>query len=265
MQRNYEDDAALVDYSRHQRSLGLLLQVLLPSSDLLAGYCLQPGREAGPYGRATDHWLSVGATGGILPKLTGTPARRLPTAQHGVGHARSLRSFQLFMAGLTWPVMRKLTVSLNALRGASAPSRPASPSTPSSFSRSSAPTPITGRLQFNTGLSTGVNDFLGVTQGGRRDTFFSWDTGFQYKMNEHFQFSGTYVYFRNWSSLPIGDYENHRGPVSPSASRYLDIPAMKPLLRFLPLLALLGSLRPLLGPRRRRQLPGQQEETTITR
>jgi len=209
LRRTYEDDASLVDYSDISEAVDFYY-TYSSKLDLLAGYRLRFS-EAALYGRATDHWLSVGATGGILPKLTGTFRVGYQLRNMESGTPDHYDHFN-FMAGLTWPVMRKLSVSLNALRDFGTIATGESVDT-SSLSLVGTYT-YNSKLQFNTGIATGLNDFLGETQNDRRDTFFSWDTGFQYEMNEHFQFSGTYVYFRNWSSLTIGDYDNHRVSVS---------------------------------------------------
>jgi len=211
LRRTYEDDASLVDYS--DISEGVDFYYTYSSKlDLLAGYRLRLS-EAALYGRATDHWLSVGATGDILPKLTGTFRVGYQLRNMESGTPDHYDHFN-FMAGLTWPVMRKLSISLNALRdfGTTADGESVDTSSLSVLGTYS----YNSKLQFSTGLSTGLNDFLGQTQNDRRDTFCSWDTGFQYKMNEHFQFGGTYVYFRNWSSLPVADYVNHRVSVTVS-------------------------------------------------
>ena len=210
--RTYEDNAALVDYSDISEALDFFY-TYSSKLDLLAGYRLRFS-EAAVYGHATDHWLSVGATGGILPKLTGTLRVGYQLRDVETGHPDHYDHFN-FMAGLTWPVMRKLTISLNALRdfGTIATGETVDTSSLSLAGLYS----YNSKLQFTSSVSTGRNDFLGDTQNDRRDTFFSWDLAANYKMNEHFQLGVTYVYFRNWSSLPVGDYENHRVSLTLSA------------------------------------------------
>lgn len=210
--RTYEDNAALVDYSDISEALDFFY-TYSSKLDLLAGYRFRLS-EAAVYGRAYDHWFSVGATGGILPKLTGTFRVGYQLRDVEIGSPDHYDHFN-FMAGLTWPVMRKLSISLNALRDFGTIATGESVDT-SSLSLAALYT-YNSKLQFTSSVGTGRNDFLGDTQNDRRDTFFNWDLVATYKMNEHFQLGATYVYFRNWSSIPVGDYENHRVSVTLSA------------------------------------------------
>ena len=57
------------------------------------------------------------------------------------------------------------------------------------------------------------------TPPARRDTFFSWDVGARYKMNEHLQVGATYTYFRNWSTFDFSDFDRQGFSVDIS-SRY---------------------------------------------
>jgi len=202
--RNYEDNAALVDYTDLSEAVDFYY-TYSSKLDLLAGYRLRLS-ETSVYGRATDHWFSVGATGGLLAKLSGTVRVGYQLRTVESGSPDHFNNFN-FLAGLNWPVLSKLAVSLNASRDFGTIATGETVDTSALTLR--ATYTYNRKLQFNTGVSTGLNNFLGDTQDDRRDTYFSWDAGFAYKLNEHFQFGGSYVYFRNWSSLPIGDYENH--------------------------------------------------------
>jgi hypothetical protein len=202
--RNYEDNDALVDYTDFSEALDFYY-TYSSKLDLLAGYRLRLS-ETSVYGRATDHWFNVGATGGLLAKLTGTVRVGYQLRNVESGSPDHFDNFN-FLAGLNWPVLAKLSVAFNASRDFGTIATGEMVDTSALTLR--ATYSYSRKLQFNTGVSAGRNDFLGDTQDNRRDTYFSWDAGFVYQMNEHFQFGGSYIYFRNWSSLPIGDYENH--------------------------------------------------------
>jgi len=204
LRRNYEDNDQLLDYDDISEALDLYY-TYSSKLDLLAGYRLRFSKTS-LYGRATDHWFSVGATGGLLAKLSGTVRVGYQLRNLESGSPDHYDNFN-FLAGLTWPVLRKLSVSLDAIRDFGTIATGESVDTSSITLRGTYT--YNSKLQFTSSLGTGVNNFLGDTQNDRRDTYFSWDTGFIYEMNEHFQFGGSYIYFRNWSSLPIGDYENH--------------------------------------------------------
>lgn len=214
LQRKYEENDALVDYADISEALDLYY-TYSSKLDLLAGYRFRLS-EASVYGRATDHWFNVGATGGLLAKLTGTVriGYQIRNLEHG--SPDSYDHFN-FLAALNWPVLRKLALSLSANRdfGTTA----TGDSVDSSSLSLHATYTYNRKLQFLGSVSTGINDFLGDSLDNRRDTFFTWDAGFSYRMNEHFQFGATYTYFRNWSSLSLGDYENHGVSVNVT-SRY---------------------------------------------
>src|SRR6478735_7023545 len=113
LKRQYEDNDALVDYANISEALDLYY-TYSSKLDLLAGYRFRLS-EAAVYGRATDHWFNVGATGTVLPKLTGTLRVGYQLRDVEIGSPDHYDHFN-FMAGLNWPVMRKLAISLNALR-----------------------------------------------------------------------------------------------------------------------------------------------------
>lgn len=214
LRRKYEENDALVDYT--DISEGLDLYYTYSSKlDLLAGYRFRLS-EAAVYGRATDHWFNVGATGGLLAKLTGTVRVGYQLRYVEIGSPDSFDHWN-FLAALNWPVLRKLNLTLSASRdfGTIATGE----SVDSSSLALHATYTYNRKLQFLGGVSTGINDFLGDAQNDRRDTFFSWDVGFLYRMNEHFQFGASYTYFKNWSTISLGDYDSHGVSVNVS-SRY---------------------------------------------
>lgn len=204
LQREYQDNAALVNYTDLSESLDLYY-TYSTKLDLLAGYRIRFS-EAAVYGRATDHWFSVGATGGLLAKLTGTVRVGYQLRTVDIGTPDHFDHFN-FSAGLNWPVLRKLTVTVSASRDFGTIATGESVDSSSLALRGTYT--YNRKLQFTGGVGFGINDFLGDTQNDRRDTFFSWDAGFNYRMNEHFQFGANYTYFKNWSSIAFGDYDSH--------------------------------------------------------
>ncbi len=203
LRREYEDNAALVNYADVSEALDFYY-TYTSKLDLLAGYRLRVSRDT-IYGRAVDHWFSVGATGGLFAKLSGTVRAGYQLRTLETGSPDHYDHFN-FAASLTWPVLRKLTVALAANRdfgtiatGESVDSSSLSLRAVYNYNR---------KLEISSGVAVGLNDFLGDTQHGRRDTFFSWDIAAQYKLNEHFQLGVSYTYFQNWSTLALGDYDS---------------------------------------------------------
>jgi len=214
LRRTYTDNEALVDYSDISESLDLFY-VYTSKLDLIGGYRFRVS-QTDAQGRTTDHWLNIGATGGLFSKLSGTirvgyQRRNIPD-----NGGESYDQFNA-QASLSWPITRKLSLALLVNRdfntiatGYSVDSTSAVLSASYSYSR---------KITLNSMVSPGLNQFLGETQGDRRDTFFSWNAGIRYKMNEHLEAGASYSYIRNWSTLSSADYDNHGVSVDIS-SRY---------------------------------------------
>jgi outer membrane receptor protein involved in Fe transport len=121
------------------------------------------------------------------------------------------------MAGVTWPVTRKLNLSGQLSRDFSTIATGASVDSLAASLR--AGYAATRKIEFTTGVAYGRNRVLGTPPPERRDTFFSWDLGARYKMNEHLQVGATYTYFRNWSTFDFSDFDRQGFSVDVS-SRY---------------------------------------------
>jgi hypothetical protein len=190
--------SSLTDYSE---SLDLFY-VYTSKLDLVGGYRLRVSRNSLSTG-STDHWFNFGASGGILAKLNGTVriGYQLRNEQSG---ANSYHQFNA-MAGLGWPVSRKLSLAGQISRdfntiatGASVDSTNVSLRATYTFSR---------KLEFDTGVAYGYNHFLGASQGGRVDQIFSWDIGARYRFNEHLSLAASYSFFRNSSNVALSDFD----------------------------------------------------------
>lgn len=212
VRRTFSDSQNLVDYSDFTEGVDLYY-VYTSKLDLLAGYRIRLA-ETSLDGRSTDHWFNVGATGGIFSKMSGTlrfgyQFRKL----EGGG-----RYGQFNVSGaVNWPLTRKVVLSLALNRdfntiatGASVDSTSASLRATYAFSR---------KLDFDSTVAVGTNDFLAVNTAGREDTYFSWDVGARYRMNDHLNVGASVSYIQNWSSLDRADYDNHGITVDVS-SRY---------------------------------------------
>lgn len=205
VRRTYDDrqESGLVNYSDASEAVDLFY-TYTSKLDLLGGYRIRVSRTSLD-GRTVDHWFSVGATGAILSKLTGTVR---------VGY--QVRDFQNSgnqydqwnaMASLNWPFTRKLNFSVSANRDFNTIATGASVDSSSLAARANYL--FSRKLDFTTGVAVGRNRFLGDTQSERHDTFFSWDVGGRYRMNEHFEFGATYTYLHNWSSFAFSDFQSN--------------------------------------------------------
>ncbi|MBL9215510.1 MAG: outer membrane beta-barrel protein [Opitutaceae bacterium] len=212
VRRDYRGEATLVDYTDFSEAVDAFY-VYTSKLDLSAGYRIRSSRTSIGE-RANDHWFNVGATGGILAKLTGTV--RVGFQIRDVRDGESYNQVNA-MAGLAWPVTRKLNLNAEVTRDFNTIATGASVDSTGAALR--AAYSITRKLDLSSGLSYGRNDFLDAAAGGRRDTFFGYDLGLDYRMNDHFSFGATYAYFKNWSSLDFSDFDRQSFSVSVS-TRY---------------------------------------------
>ena len=213
LQRRYTETTTLADLTDYSESIDLFY-VYTSKLDLVGGYRIRVSQTS--LGNdTTDHWLNVGATGGLFAKLNGTirlgyQIRQVSGDSENFTHLNAL-------AGLNWPVTRKLSFSGQVTRdfntiatGASVDSISTNLSATYAFNR---------KLELNSGVAYGRNVFLGRNQPARRDDFFSWDAGASYKFNGHLSLATSYTYFRNWSSLSFADFTS-QGISFSIASRY---------------------------------------------
>jgi hypothetical protein len=206
LRRTYDDDSGLVDYRDYTEAIDVFY-VYTSKLDLLGGYRLRVGQTS--LGRRTaDHWFNVGATGGILAKLSGTIrlGYQLRTTSGSPAADDDFAQFNA-AASLNWPLTRKLFLSTSLMRdfntiatGASVDSTSAALNAAYTYNR---------KLEFSATAAVGRNKFLGRDQLARADTFVSYGLNGRYSMSEHLQFSAAYTYFRNWSSINFADYDSH--------------------------------------------------------
>ena len=203
LSRTYSASQHLVNYSDFSEGVDLFY-IYTSKLDLLAGYRIRLATTSID-GRSTDHWFNVGATGGLFSKMTGT--LRFGYQIRDLSGSGSGQYNHFNVAGsVNWPVTRKVVLSLAVNRdfntiatGDSVDSSSASLHANYAYSR---------KLEFNSTVSGGLNKFLAINTTGRRDTFFSWDAGIHYRMNEHLQMGAVYTYIKNWSSLSRADYDS---------------------------------------------------------
>jgi hypothetical protein len=214
LHRSYSNNQALVDYTDFSQAFDMYY-VYTSKLDLIGGYRFRSATTS-VEGRTVDHWFNVGATGGLFSKLSGTVRLGYQFRNVSASGGENFRHYNA-QASLNWPITRKVQLALQANRdfntiatGHSVDSSSLSLQGNYTYSR---------KINFNSGVSVGRNEFLGQAQSGREDTFMSWTAGVRYTMNDHLQMGASYSYFRNWSSLSFSDFESHGISVDVS-SRY---------------------------------------------
>ena len=214
LSRTYSASQHLVNYTDFSEGVDLYY-IYTSKLDIFAGYRVRLATTSID-GRSTDHWFNVGATGGLFSKMTGT--LRFGYQIRDLSGSGSGEFTHFNVAGsVNWPVTRKVLLALAVNRdfntiatGETVDSSSASLRASYAYSR---------KVDFSGTISGGLNKFLALNSTGRRDTFFSWDAGLHYRMNEHLQMGAAYTYIKNWSSVSRSDYDSQGFSVDIS-SRY---------------------------------------------
>lgn len=214
LRRRYVDNTSLANLTDYSEGVDIFY-VYTSKLDLMGGYRIrvsQTSKGSDTY----DHWFNVGATGGLFAKLNGS-VRVGYQIRDVADNANTSYSHFNALASLSWPVTRKLNLTGSVSRdfntiatGASVDSLSASLHASYAYSR---------KIEFSAGVAAGQNRFLGTPPPARRDTFFSFDAGATYRMNEHLTVGATYTYFRNWSTLAFSDFDR-QGFTLDISSRY---------------------------------------------
>jgi hypothetical protein len=214
LSRSYVDSTVLADYTDYSQALDVFY-VYTSKLDLVGGYRIRVSQTS-IGDDSIDHWFNVGATGGLFAKLNGT-VRLGYQVRDLSGVTDQQYSHFNAMAGVTWPVTRKINLSGQLSRDFSTIATGASVDSTTASLRASYN--ATRKIELSTGVAYGLNRFLGTPPPPRRDTFFSWDVGVRYKMNEHLQVGATYTYLRNWSTFDISDFDR-QGFAIDASSRF---------------------------------------------
>lgn len=201
LRRTYRDNLALLDYTDWSEALDLYY-VYTSKLDLFAGYRIRSSRTSDSR-RSLDHWFNLGATGGLFSKMSGSVR-----FGYQVRDVRGDDQYGQFnaSASVNWPITRKLMLSLQGSRDFSTIATGTSVDT--TTAALNAIYSYNSKLEFHGMVSTGHNKFLNEA-AARKDTFYSWEAGVRYRMNDHLQMGASYTYLKNWSSLMLADFDNH--------------------------------------------------------
>lgn len=201
LRRKFADTTRLVNY--YDVSQGIEAYYTYSSKlDILAGYRVRLS-ETPVEGMTYDHSISIGLTGGILPKLNGT-LRAGYQLRDLIDRGEQYGQLTLG-ASLRWVATRKFSVSVDASRDFSTTATGGSVDT--TAGSADAFYALNRRLEFSAGVGGGRNRFLGATALPREDVFFSWHAGARYTYSEHFVIGGTYTYVKNWSTFEFADFD----------------------------------------------------------
>ena len=173
--------------------------------DLNAGYMIAIS-ETSKNTTAYDQSLTFGASGGILPKLSGT-VRAGVQRRDSESRIGGDETFHSFTSGtsLKWLYSRKLTFNADLNQDFS------TTSTDISVNRASAGLHATFSLSSkyiaNAGVTYTLSDFLGTAGQGRKDYMFQFDASVGVAITTHIRTSLAYAYTLNTSNLSSASFE----------------------------------------------------------
>jgi hypothetical protein len=201
--RDFQDNAALVDLNTW--SIGSdIFYVYNSQRDLFGGYRLRVTDTTADT-QDIDHNVSVGTSGKIIPTINGSARigyqRRESTRIDG-----TRESFDGLSSTISarWSGLSRLNVT--GVLSSDFDTIATDVSVITTSAGLDAQYAFTARVSAFAGTGVGYTRFLGVRGGDRRDTYFNWNTGVAYTLNDHFKASLTYGHFKNWSTLAFSDY-----------------------------------------------------------
>lgn len=202
---DYVNNAVLVDLQTFSASADLFY-VYTSERDLFAGYRYRHG-ETSASSAFDDHAFTVGVSGKILPKLNGV-VRVGYQVRDPSGTSEDAYTALTASAATTWNLSRRITLTGQAAKDFS---------TTATNLNIDALTfnldvqyAMNSKLSFASGAGYGINEFLGVPGADRKDEFFTWNLGANYKvLDERLTVALVYAYLRNWSTLDYSDFERN--------------------------------------------------------
>jgi hypothetical protein len=209
LHRTYADATTLglSDLTEYSESVDVF-RVYTSKLDLLAGYRVRFSDSTA--GRTTDHNFSVGATGGLLPKLNGLVQFGYQFRNVGATTLTPIaETFGNFSAlgQLTWNATRKFIMVGRLSRDFSTSANTIS--IDSLAANLHANYILTRRYEIDGGIGYGRNHFLNQSERGRQDEFFTCDAGITYTTGDKFKATLSLVHLQNWSTLDLSDFTSN--------------------------------------------------------
>lgn len=211
--RDFKDNSILVDLTTYTASLDLFY-IYNTERDIIAGYRVRYG-ETSAQNSYYDHAFTLGLSGKILPKLSGTVRVGYQTRQPNNSIDESHDSLTI-SSGVTWNMSKQTKVSLNLSKDFTTTST--NVTVDASNISMNIQRSINSKINAYVGGAYGINRFLGITGGGRKDEFISFDTGVNYAvLSELLRLSAGYSYMHNWSNFTFSSFERNSITVSASS------------------------------------------------
>ena len=213
--RDFVNNDALVDIATY--SAGLDLDYALNSQrQLLVGYRYR-NTDTSVHTKDTDHAVTAGVTGKIIPKLNGTVRVGLQRRDIDRVNAKSeAHNSATASASVTWTLTSRLGLTGTAARDFSTVATDASVDTTSV--NLDAQYAVNAKTSAFAGIGYGHLKFLDTSISGRQDDYADANFGFSYTYSDRLKFTAIYTFIENWSTVAASDYSRHS--ISLSASTH---------------------------------------------
>jgi hypothetical protein len=212
--RNYVQNSALFNLLTYSEAIDVFY-VYTSKLDLLGGYRIRLGEAQGG-SHTQDHALTLGATGGILPKLSGSISAGYQWRDES-GDTGGRYGALTTSLSLSWPMTKRVTITSQASKDFTTAATDVSVDT-TAFVLSASLKPIS-RLKFilNTGVGYAISNFLGVRGDGREDRALSLNAGLTFTITAALSASLSYAYTDNHSNIAFSNFARHTATFTLSA------------------------------------------------
>lgn len=203
-QLDYVSSTALVNSLSYVASLDVF-HAYSEERDFFGGYRYRL-TESSLNTSSADHNFSVGVSGKVLPKVSGSLRLGYQVRQNSASLTAPASTFHGVSAGSTvsYAPSRRLTFTGQITKDFS--------TTSTDISTDSLAASVNASYAYNAKLSVfadgngGINRFLGVTGAGRRDRNLGWGLGANWTYSDRFKATLAYDWFRNWSNVSRADF-----------------------------------------------------------
>ena len=212
--RNYVQNSALFNLLTYSEAIDVFY-VYTSKLDLMGGYRIRLGEAQGG-SHTQDQALTLGATGGILPKLSGSISAGYQWRDES-GDTGGRYGALTTSLSLSWPMTKRVTITSQASKDFTTAATDVSVDT-TAFVLSASLKP-TFRLKFilNTGVGYAISNFLGARGDGREDRALSLNAGLTFTITAALSASLSYAYTDNHSNIAFSNFARHTATFNLSA------------------------------------------------
>ena len=212
--RDYVENSSLFNRLSYSEAIDVFY-VYTSKLDLLGGCRVRWGEAQGG-SHTQDSALTLGASGGILPKLNGSFRLGYQWRDERGGTTGRYHSLTTGLS-LAWPLTKRVTFTGVASKDFTTTATDVSVNV-TAFSVSARLKP-TFKLKviLNSGVDYSISEFLGSRGGGRQDHAWSFKVGLDLPLTSKLSASISYAYSDNQSNIAFSDFARHTATFNLSA------------------------------------------------